>query len=461
MNTLPMLTDDTRTLQKGEVFVWDERNKPGIAEKLFAEAKAKGAAEIISNIKAEGVTFNAQPGEVLAQWAARHWPKQPAKMLGVTGTSGKTSVAWFAQQLAAACGVNAAGIGTLGVVRNSKVEDYTGYTSPTALQLHPRLQKLAEEKVEVCALEVSSHALDLRRVEGVHFTAAALTNITQDHLDFHGTLEAYAAAKLRLFSEVLPEGSTAVLNITRPESWPAAAIAKQRGLKVITTGTANAELVSEVVKADARGLQLNLKFDAMPVPVTVPLVGAFQAENLAVSLGLLVAAGLDWKQLAKAVQKVASVPGRMELTTVKNKPTVVVDYAHKPDALQRALESLRPITAGKLWVVFGCGGNRDATKRLLMGEIAARLANEVIVTDDNPRRENAADIRKAVMEGVTRGGGKGKDIGDRREAINYAIGKAGPDDVILVAGKGHEEGQIVGNDVLPFDDRVVVREALA
>jgi UDP-N-acetylmuramoyl-L-alanyl-D-glutamate--2,6-diaminopimelate ligase len=455
------LTDDTRTLQKGDVFVWDDRNKPGIADKLFAEAHAKGASKIISNVKAEGVTFNPQPGEVLAQWAAQNWPKQPAKMLGVTGTSGKTSVAWFVQQLAAACKVNAASIGTLGVVRNSIIENYTGYTSPSALQLHPRLDKLAREGVEVCALEVSSHALDLRRAEGVRFTAAALTNITQDHLDFHKTLEAYAAAKLRLFSEVLPEGSTAVLNITRPESWPAAAIAKQRGLKVITTGTANAELAAEVVKADARGLQLNLKFDATPLPITVPLVGAFQAENLAVALGLLVAAGLEWKQLAKAVEKITSVPGRMELTAVKNKPTVVVDYAHKPDALQRALESLKAITSGKLWVVFGCGGNRDATKRPIMGEIAAKLADEVIVTDDNPRKENAAAIRKTVMEGVTRGGGKGRDVGDRKKAIEYAISKAKPEDVILVAGKGHEEGQIVGNDVLPFDDRVVVREALA
>jgi UDP-N-acetylmuramoyl-L-alanyl-D-glutamate--2,6-diaminopimelate ligase len=196
------------------------------------------------------------------------------------------------------------------------------------------------------------------------------------------------------------------------------------------------------------------------VPVSVPLVGAFQAENLAVALGLLVGAGLNWPQLAKAAAKVTSVPGRMELTAVKNKPTVVVDYAHKPDALQRALESLKPITSGKLWVVFGCGGNRDATKRPIMGEIAAKLADHVIVTDDNPRNENAADIRKAVIAGIESAGGKGRDVGDRRKAIEYAIEKAKPDDVILVAGKGHEEGQIVGDDVLPFDDREVVKEAL-
>ncbi|HEX2859366.1 MAG TPA: UDP-N-acetylmuramoyl-L-alanyl-D-glutamate--2,6-diaminopimelate ligase [Alphaproteobacteria bacterium] len=455
------LCDDTRTLKAGDTFVWDDRNKPGMADKLFAEAKAKGAAHIISNVKAEGVEYAEQPGEVLARWAAQHWPRQPAKMLGVTGTSGKTSVAWFAQQLAAACKVNAASVGTLGVVRNSVVEEYTGYTSPSALQLHPRLQKLAEEKVQVCALEVSSHALDLRRVEGVNFAAAGLTNITQDHLDFHGTLEAYAAAKLRLFSEVLPENGTAVFNITRPESWPAAAIAKQRGLHIITTGTGNAELVAEVVRADARGLELKLKFDAVPVPVNVPLVGGFQAENLAMSLGLLLGAGLEWKQLAKAAAHVTSVPGRMELTAIKNKPTVVVDYAHKPDALQRALESLRPITSGKLWVVFGCGGNRDATKRPMMGAIAAKLADEVIVTDDNPRFENAADIRKAVLAGA--GGAQNfiRDIGDRQKAIAYAIENAKPNDVILVAGKGHEDGQIVQGETLPFDDRLVVREILA
>ncbi len=459
------MSDDTRTLQPGEVFVWDERIKPGIHERLFAEARAKGAETIVSNVVAEGVIYDPQPGAVLARWASRHWPLQPARMLGVTGTSGKTSVAWFGQQLARRIGGNAASIGTLGIVRNDVVEEYTGYTSPTALQVHPLLDRLAREGVDTAVMEVSSHALELRRSEGIRWRAAGLTNMTQDHLDFHGTLDEYHAAKARFFSEVLPEDGVAVLNIGRKESWPVASIAKQRGIQVLTVGTANAELVVDVQDAGARGLDLFLKYDAVPVPVRVPLIGMFQAENLAVALGLLVGTGSDWKALAAAVDGLKGVPGRMEMVSGReDQPVVVVDYAHKPDALQRALESLVPVVdrkaGGKLWVVFGCGGNRDAGKRPIMGGIAARLADKVIVTDDNPRHEKAADIRAQVMAGVRDACGEALEVAERREANAASIAEAGPHDVILVAGKGHEDGQIVGDEVLPFDDRVVVREIL-
>lgn len=459
------MADDTRALEPGDVFVWDVRIKPGIHEKLFAEARAKGAAAIISNVDAPGVIYDPQPGALLAKWASDHWPKQPARMLGVTGTSGKTSVAWFGQQLARRIGCNAASIGTLGIVRNDVVEEYTGYTSPTALQVHPLLDRLAGEGVDTAFMEVSSHALELRRSEGIRWAAAGLTNMTQDHLDFHGSLEEYHAAKARFFSEVLPEDGVAVLNIGRQESWPVASIVKQRGGRVLTVGTSNAELVVAVEDADARGLGLSLKYDDVPVPVRVPLIGTFQAENLAVALGLLVGTGSDWKALAASVEGLKGVPGRMEMVPGgEDQPVVVVDYAHKPDALQRALESLVPVVdrkaGGKLWVVFGCGGNRDAGKRPIMGKIAAQLADEVIVTDDNPRREVAADIRAQVMAGVREGGKAGREIGDRRAAIAAAVEAAGVHDVILVAGKGHEDGQIVGDEVLPFDDRVVVREIL-
>ena len=459
------MSDDTRTLQPGDVFVWDQRIKPGIHERLFAEARAKGAAAIISNVVADGVIYDPLPGAVLAHWACERWPLQPARMLGVTGTSGKTSVAWFGQQLARRTGCNAASIGTLGIVRNDVVEEYTGYTSPTALQVHPLLDRLAREGVDTALMEVSSHALELRRSEGVRWAAAGLTNMTQDHLDFHGTLEEYHAAKARFFSEVLPEDGVAVVNIGRMESWPVASIAKQRGIRVLTVGTSNAELVVAVEDAGARGLSLSLKYEAVPVPVRVPLIGTFQAENLAVALGLLVGTGSGWKDLAAAVEGLKGVPGRMEMVPGReDQPVVVVDYAHKPDALQRALESLAPAVdrqaGGRLRVVFGCGGNRDAGKRPIMGEIAARLADDVIVTDDNPRHETAADIRAQVMAGVRDAGGQALEIGDRREAIAAAIGAAGVHDVVLVAGKGHEDGQIVGDEVLPFDDRMVVREIL-
>jgi len=374
-------------------------------------------------------------------------------------------VVWFGRQLAQLTGQAAASVGTLGVMRqDGDVEtEYTGFTSPTALKLGPILETLAAENVRTCLLEVSSHALVLNRVDAVNFKAAGLTNITQDHLDFHGDLTAYHAAKLRLFAEVLPEGGIAVLNMARREALPAASVAKQRGCPVLSVGTSNAELVAEVVEASARGLRLNLKYDAVPVLVEVPLIGGFQAENLAVALGLLVAGGHDWKSLAAAVAQMTAVPGRMEVVPSRpDQPSVVVDYAHKPDALERALESLRPLVkaGGKLRVVFGCGGNRDALKRPIMGRIAAELADVVYVTDDNPRKENASDVRRQVVAGVAEAGGKAVEIGDRRAAIAAALGDSGPDDVVLIAGKGHESGQIVGDTVLPFDDRVVAREIL-
>ena len=460
------VAEDSRKVAKGDVFVWDSRVAPAQdAAKLAADAMAQGAVAVVSDIAVEGGVQVADAGQVTARYAARVWPQQPPVMLGVTGTSGKTSVVWFGRQLAQIAGRKAASVGTLGVMRrDGDVEtEYTGFTSPTALKLGPILTTLAQEKTEVGLLEVSSHALVLGRVDAVRFKAAGLTNITQDHLDFHGDLAEYHAAKLRLFSDVLPEGGVAVLNINRREVLPAAAVAKQRGCPVLTVGTANAELVAEVVEASGRGLQLNLKFDAVPVPVNVPLIGTFQAENLAVAMGLLVGGGMGWTDIAAAVSRMTAVPGRMEVVPSKAPhPSVVVDYAHKPDALQRALEGLRPLVknGGKLRVVFGCGGNRDATKRPIMGRIAAALADVVYVTDDNPRKEVAAEIRRQVMAGVVDGGGTPIEFDDRARAIEAAIADGGPDDVVLIAGKGHESGQIVGDEVLPFDDKVVAAAVL-
>ncbi|MBI1308863.1 MAG: UDP-N-acetylmuramoyl-L-alanyl-D-glutamate--2,6-diaminopimelate ligase [Proteobacteria bacterium] len=463
------LCDDSRKVQKGDVFVWDSRIAPG-AEAFIADARAKGAALVVSDVAAEGVEVCEDPGLFLARASEAQWPGQPEVMLGVTGTSGKTSAVWFGRQVAQACGVKAASLGTLGVGRKDADVDteYTGYTSPSALKLHPILQQLKKEGVELGLAEVSSHALDLRRMDGVRFAAGGILNISQDHLDYHKTMDVYAAAKMRLFAEVLPDGAAAVVNVSKREVLPAAAIAKQRGLKVLTVGTANAEMVVEVLHADGHGLEVALKYDAVPEVVKLPLVGSFQAENMAMALGLLVAGGLPWGKVRKAAEAVTSVPGRMEMIGTRNEergtrqPGVVVDYAHKPDALRKALEALRPLVKGKgkLVVVFGCGGNRDALKRPVMGKISAELADVIYVTDDNPRREEAAPIRAAIVEGVKAGGGTAKNIGDRKKAIAEAIAGAGPDDVVLVAGKGHEQGQIVGDEVLPFDDRVVVREVL-
>lgn len=457
------LTDDTRALAgaENEVYVWDSRIAPG-GEKFIADAQAKGA-RTISDLPAADLVIP-DPGLLLSRYAEALSPGQPEVCVGVTGTSGKTSVAWFAQSLAAAAGLQAASLGTLGVVRNNTIGEYTGYTSPSALKAHPLLQKLKQQGVQLAALEVSSHALALNRLDGVRFAAAGFTNISQDHLDFHGDLETYFQAKVRLFTEVLPEGAAAVINTNRPELLPVASFAKQRGLRVISSGTRNAEVVVSVLAAHARGIDVEFKIDAVPVAATLPLVGSFQAENVAVALGLLLGAGLRWDDLKKnIVTAISGVPGRMEIVeSAPHQPTVVVDYAHKPDALEKALAALRPqvVPGRKLVVVFGCGGNRDAAKRPLMGGIAARLADEVIVTDDNPRKEDPADVRAAVLAGAGGIGGKVKEIGDRREAIAAAIENARAGDIVLVAGKGHEDGQIVGDVTLPFDDRTVVAEIL-
>lgn len=461
------LTDDTRTLKQGEVFVWDERIKPSLTAQVVAEARAKGAARIITNASVAGADIvpTEVPGKVLAAYAAQTWPGQPGVMLGVTGTSGKTSVAWFCQALGVACNLNAASLGTLGTVRNNAVEDYSGYTSPTALKLHPMLQALEADGTTHACMEVSSHALALHRADGVRFTAAGLTNVTQDHFDFHGDYDNYFAAKVRLFTELLQPGATAVLPITRPEAWGLASVAKQRGLRVLGVGTGNAELVVGVNEATGQGLAVTLKYGATPVDVQVPLVGAFQAENLATALGLMLAGGVPWETLAKAVPHLAAPPGRMELTPATAKsPCVVVDYAHKPDALARVLMALKPLAqnaGGRLFVVFGCGGNRDAAKRPLMGKLAADMADMVIITDDNPRNEDPASIRAQVEEGAKTGLTKAiHNIGNRRTAIAEALSAATARDIVLVAGKGHEDGQIVGDQTLPFDDRLVVKELL-
>lgn len=459
-----VVRDDTRTLQPSEVLVWDSSIAPSKTAAVLADAQARGAGLVVSDVTAPGVHTVPDAGLVLAAWARQQFPQQPAQLVGVTGTSGKTSVAWFARQLAARAGVPSASIGTLGVMRTDTDfdEEYTGFTSPTALKLHPILQQLAGEGRAFCAMEISSHALALRRAEGVTLTAAGYTNFSQDHLDFHGSLAEYFQAKLRLFTELLPNGGTAVINSSREELWPVLGVVKQRGNPLLSVGTRNAELVVQIDRADARGLQLQLKYDATPVPLDLPLLGAFQAENLAVALGLCVAAGLPWPKLAAAAAQISGVPGRMELVRAGSParvPAVVVDYAHKPDALEKALRALRPVVpqGGKLHVVFGCGGDRDATKRPIMGRIAADLADGVVVTDDNPRTEAATAIRQQVLAGA---GANAQEIGDRARAIAATLEAAGPADVVLVAGKGHEQGQIVGREVLPFDDRVEVRNVL-
>jgi UDP-N-acetylmuramoyl-L-alanyl-D-glutamate--2,6-diaminopimelate ligase len=451
------VTDDSRIVSDGDVFVFDKHIVPH-GEKFIQDALNKGAQAVISNIKQEGVTYAENPTECLIAWAKHQHSKMPEHIVGVTGTNGKTSVVWFYRQIMSALGKKAATMGTLGVyTEKGKLAD-TGYTSPTPLVLHQHLDALAGDKVTHLALEVSSHGLALHRVDGVPFKVAAFTNLSPDHRDFHGTMEAYAAAKYRLFSELLVEGGTAVLHITQEACWPLAALCKGRELNIITYGANNAELVVRPTALQSGGMTIELLYGEERYTADVPLVGAFQAENIAAAVGLAIGSGASFKEVADAVSGISSVPGRMEIITTSSiaQPTVIVDYAHTPDALENAITSLKPQIKGKLWTIFGCGGDRDTAKRPQMGKIAEQYSDVVIVTDDNPRTEDAGKIRADVLAVCK----NAKEIANREEAIAYAIRHAAVEDTVLIAGKGHETGQIIGKEVVPFDDREIARSLL-
>ncbi len=450
---ITQVVDDSRAAAPGVLCVLDARNHPNTAD--YAAKAAAAGATVVANIEAENIIYHPTPGAVLARWAVAQHPKQPVHRAAVTGTNGKTSVAWFYQQLVQ----NSASIGTLGVYQNNQQSVYTGYTSPTALKLHPILHELTEQGVTHVCCETSSHALDIHRLDGMTFQAAALTNITQDHLDYHGTMEAYIAAKMKLFTERLDKDGTAVINIQNPASWPVLSLCKEQGFNIITTGSANAELVVDVQNSSTTGMELLVKAPQGQTTVQLPLLGAFQAQNIATALGLAMGTGVAWEQLVENLPKLSGVPGRMELFTATDKPSVVVDYAHTADALATALAALKPLTQqaqSKLWVVFGAGGDRDPGKRQPMGAAAQKYADEVIVTDDNPRTEDATSVRQQILQGCP----KAQEIADRAEAIAHATSHASPNDIVLVAGKGHEEGQIIGTETHPFNDRTVVQALL-
>lgn len=452
------VTDDSRLVQQGDVFVFDKEVTNQDGKQFIQQALEKGARAVISNIQMDGVTYVDHPALCLVKWATHCHPHMPETVVGVTGTNGKTSVVWFYRQMMNALKHKTAALGTLGVYVDDKKIAETGYTSPTSLVMHQHLDDLVKQNVTHAALEVSSHGLALHRVDGVKFKAAAFTNLSPDHRDFHGSMEAYAAAKYRLFSELLPESGTAVIHITHQACWPLAALCKERGMNVISYGSHSAELVVRPTEIQPDGMVVEMLYGEEKYTAKVPLVGAFQTENIAAAIGLAMGSGESFEDIAGTVQYITSVPGRMEIIQKQqeNQPTVVVDYAHTPDALENAIKALKPQVQGKLWVVFGCGGDRDTAKRPQMGKIAQDLADVVIVTDDNPRTEDATKVRADIMVaclGAT-------EIGGREKAIEYAIDHAAVEDTILVAGKGHESGQIIGKEIFPFDDREVVRGLL-
>jgi len=390
----------------------------------------------------------ADPRQALAYAAALWFGAQPDTMVAVTGTNGKTSVASFTRQIWEALGLDAVNLGTTGV--EGAVSALMTHTTPDPVTLHRLLAECAAQGVTHAAMEASSHGLDQRRLDGVRLAAAGFTNITQDHLDYHPDFAAYLDAKAGLFSRVLGEDGVAVINIDDPHGPHMAGIAGERGHDLITVGhRAGADLHITGQRFDPTGQVLRFDWEDRSHQLRLELIGGFQAGNVALAAGLAIGAGADPDRVIAALPLMTTVRGRMQLAATRdNGAAVFVDYAHTPDAVATALRALRPHVMGRLVALIGAGGDRDRGKRPLMGQAAAQFADAVIVTDDNPRTEDAASIRAAVRAGCP----GAAEVADRAEAILRGVDALGPGDALLICGKGHETGQIVGADVLPFDD---------
>ena len=411
---------------------------------------AQGAALAAEALRASSATLITveDPREALARTAALWFGGQPATMVAVTGTNGKTSVATFTRQIWTALGHAAINIGTTGI--EGAWEASSSHTTPDAITLHKVLADAAAAGVTHAAMEASSHGLDQRRLEGVRLRAAGFTNFTQDHLDYHATMEAYFAAKSALFSRVLPDDGTAVINLNDPKGAELAAMAGARGQNLLTVGhAAVCDLRILGQRFDATGQDLRLHYQGRNVQFRLNLIGGFQAENVALAAGLVIASGSPPADVFAALPGLTGVRGRMQLAATRaNGAAVYVDYAHTPDAVVTALKALRPHVMGRLIIVFGAGGDRDRGKRPLMGHAAHENADVVFVTDDNPRGEDPATIRAAIMAACP----EATEVGDRAEAILRGVDALQPGDALLIAGKGHETGQIIGSEVYPFDD---------
>jgi UDP-N-acetylmuramoyl-L-alanyl-D-glutamate--2,6-diaminopimelate ligase len=451
---------DSRKVERGDLFVAVPGTKSdGLA--FVSQALAAGAAAVVAERAPQPlpdrVAFVRVPNarRALAVAAAKFFARQPATIAAVTGTSGKTSVAAFTRQIWAALGHQAASIGTIGVV-TPKEEVYGSLTTPDPVELARKLDELAGEGITHLALEASSHGLDQHRLDGVRIAVGGFTNITRDHLDYHATPEAYLAAKLILFERLVGAGGAAVIEADHAGADAVAAAAQARKLAVLTVGRNATGIRLIDSEIDGFSQTLWLEHAGKRYRVRLPLVGAFQVENALVAAGMTIATGSDPAAVFATLEGIEGAKGRLELVGQRNGAPIFVDYAHKPDALAKALEALRPYAKRKLVVVFGAGGDRDQGKRPLMGAIAAEKADTVIITDDNPRSEDPAAIRAAILKAAP----GAAEIGDRREAIRHAVAALGNGDVLLVAGKGHESGQIVGDRTLPFTDHEAVATAL-
>jgi UDP-N-acetylmuramoyl-L-alanyl-D-glutamate--2,6-diaminopimelate ligase len=458
------LAVDSRLVQPGSLFFALAGVKTDGA-RFIDQAIVAGAVAVAGDHPPQGgsavpFVLTSNPRRALALAAARFFPQQPATIAAVTGTSGKTSVAAFTRQIWQQLGHVSASIGTIGLV-SPKRTVYGSLTTPDPIALHRQLDEIAREGVTHLAFEASSHGLDQYRLDGVRIAAGGFTNLSRDHLDYHPDLEHYLAAKLRLFRDLLPPGAAAVISADHDCSAEVIDAARTRGLRILAVGR-NGDGAGEGIRVaaavvDGFAQMLTLEHRGSTALVRLPLVGAFQVENALVAAGLAIATGGDPDAVFASLETLEGAKGRLELVGSRNGAPIFVDYSHKPDALAKALQALRPYAKRKLVVVFGCGGDRDIGKRPLMGEIATENADRVIVTDDNPRSEDPAKIRAAILSAA-----KGAtEIGDRAAAIRTAIEGLQPGDALLVAGKGHETGQIIGDHVLPFSDHEAVASVLA
>jgi UDP-N-acetylmuramoyl-L-alanyl-D-glutamate--2,6-diaminopimelate ligase len=453
------LTADSREVKPGFLFAALPGTRADGAN-YIGNAVAAGAAAVLAmpgTAAAVPVVASANPRRLFAQMAARFFGRQPDLVVAVTGTNGKTSVASFVREMWTAMGFRAASLGTVGVVSPMGTTDLA-HTTPDPVTLHRILAELADAHVGNLALEASSHGLAQYRLDGVRIAAAAFTNLTRDHLDYHASAADYFAAKMRLFEDLLAPGAAAVVNADSDAGAEVARRAAAHGLSVLTVGHKGSDLRLVEVTRQGLGQRLVLEIRGRRHTVDLPLVGDFQASNAVVAAGLVLATGGEESLVLHALESLKGARGRLDLVARAPKGApVFVDYAHTPDALENAITALRPYVGGRLHVVFGCGGDRDRGKRPLMGAIATRLADRAYVTDDNPRSEDAAAIRAEIMAAAP----GAVEIGSRAEAIRVAVKALAAGDVLLVAGKGHEEGQKIGAVVHPFSDHAAVREAIA
>jgi UDP-N-acetylmuramoyl-L-alanyl-D-glutamate--2,6-diaminopimelate ligase len=461
------LTADSREVKPGFLFA----ALPGAREdgrRFVEDAVARGAVAVLTDEPQRftglaersppvWVIGDPNPRRRLARISSRFYAPQPEQIVAVTGTNGKTSVTVFARQIWQHLGLRAASLGTIGII-GPDFEHKGALTTPDPVSLHRELNIIARAGVDHVALEASSHGLDQFRLDGLDLAAAAFTNLTRDHLDYHGDMEGYFAAKARLFTELLPPEGTAVLNIDDPAGRRLAALCRQRGQTIITFGeAAEAHLRLVATRPLETGQAIRLAVFGSEREIALPLIGTFQASNALAALGLVIASGAVVERAIDALASLEGAPGRLQhVATHPAGAPVIVDYAHTPDALQTVLKALRPHCRGRLVLVFGCGGERDAGKRPQMGAIAERLADVAIVTDDNPRGEDAASIRRAILAACP----KADEVPDRGEAIRRAVGVLSGDDLLLVAGKGHEHGQIIAGITHPFDDATVAQIAV-